>query len=194
MDWPLGREEVSLFLSPHGFAMVAPQPDDRYRVVSTAEDASAQPTLELVQALLEQRGPRRAGRIREVFWSSRFRTHHRVAQTLRQGRVLLCGDAAHVHSPAGGQGMNTGIQDAISLARVLAATLEDGHEARIDAWVSERLQVARAVIKLTDRMTRLTTLKTPASKALRNAAIGVVSHVPWARRAIATNLAELNVH
>jgi 2-polyprenyl-6-methoxyphenol hydroxylase-like FAD-dependent oxidoreductase len=158
------------------------------------DDAPAQPTLEFLQELLSQRGPREAGRIRELCWSSRFRTHHRVAQMARKGRVLLCGDAAHVHSPAGGQGMNTGIQDAMSLARVLTATLDDGREGRLDAWAAERQRVARDVVKFTDRMTRIATLKNAASTALRNAAIGVVASMPQARRAIAMNLAELNVH
>ena len=58
-----------------------------------------------------------------MIWGSRFRIHHRVADTYRAGRLLLAGDAAHVHSPAGGQGMNLGIQDAVALADALAAVL-----------------------------------------------------------------------
>jgi FAD binding domain len=147
----LARLEA-LGCSPRGMAVVAPQPDDRFRIVMATDDAPAHPTLEFLRELLSQRGPREAGRIREVCWSPRFRTHHRVAQVARKGRVLLCGDAAHVHSPAGGQGMNTGIQDAMSLARVLKATLEDGREGRLDAWAAERQGVARDVVKFTDRI------------------------------------------
>jgi len=76
-----------------------------------------------VQALLDACGPERARAIvQEVVWGSRFRVHHRVVDTSRAGRILLAGDAAHVHSPAGGQGMNTGIQDAMVLAEALATT------------------------------------------------------------------------
>ena len=66
-----------------------------------------------------------------MIWGSRFRIHHRVADTYRAGRLLLAGDAAHVHSPAGGQGMNLGIQDAIALADALSATLR----ARTPHWM-----------------------------------------------------------
>ena len=121
MDWPLSRDEVSLFFSPDGLVVVAALPDGRFRIVATAAVAPEAPGLEFVQSLLDKRGPIHSpGRIQQVVWSSRFRIHHRVSDSPRKGRVLLCGDAAHVHSPAGGQGMNTGIQDSLSLADVLA--------------------------------------------------------------------------
>jgi 2-polyprenyl-6-methoxyphenol hydroxylase-like FAD-dependent oxidoreductase len=69
----------------------------------------------------------------EVAWSSRFRLNHRVVRTPRRGHILVVGDAAHVHSPAGGQGMNTGLQDSVSLAEALGATLQDGDDARLAA-------------------------------------------------------------
>src|SRR3546814_16255475 len=86
-------------------------------------------------------------------WASRFRIHHRVTSTPRAGRILLCGDAAHLHSPAGGQGMNTGIQDAVSLAPALLDVLHGGDEAGLDAWAQSRHQVAKRVVGLTDTMT-----------------------------------------
>jgi len=194
MEWPLARDEVSLFLSPDGLCVVAPLPDQRFRIVASLDDAPESPSASFLQGLLDRRGPsRRAGRIVDVVWGSRFRIHHRVAQTPRNGRVLLCGDAAHVHSPAGGQGMNTGIQDGISLARVLSETLADGRDARLDAWAIERHRVATDVVAMTDRMTKIATMKSGAGTLLRNAALGFVGHLPLVRRAIARNLAELNV-
>src|SRR6185295_6663326 len=107
MRWPLSREEVSLFYSPQGLVVVAPLPEDRFRIVATDAAAPEQPSRDYVQALLDARGPSvDRAQVHEVAWSSRFRIHHRVAGTARSGRILLCGDAAHVHSPAGGQGMN----------------------------------------------------------------------------------------
>ena len=174
MDWPLNREEVSLFFSPEGLVVVAPLPEQRYRIVATFDDAPETPSAAFMQGLLERRGPtRNAGRIHDVVWSSRFRIHHRVAESPRKGRVLLVGDAAHVHSPAGGQGMNTGIQDGVSLAHVLADTLRDGNEQRVDAWAKERHKVATEVVALTHRLTRLATMKSGPGQAMRNAALEI---------------------
>jgi len=90
MDWPLSREEVSLFFSPEGLVVVAPLPDDRFRIVATADVAPESPPLQFVQSLLNARGPLSAsGHIRDVVWSSRFRIHHRVSESPRKGHVLL---------------------------------------------------------------------------------------------------------
>jgi 2-polyprenyl-6-methoxyphenol hydroxylase-like FAD-dependent oxidoreductase len=193
MDWPLSREEVSLFFSPDGLVVVAPLPEERFRIVATADAAPESPSAEYVQSLLNERGPLSAtGRIRDVVWSSRFRVHHRVSESPRKGRVLLCGDAAHVHSPAGGQGMNTGIQDSVSLANVLVKTLKDGKEARLDIWAAERHQVATGVVSLTDRLTRMATLESSVGRALRNAGMMIAGRLPPVRAAIARKLAELD--
>ena len=193
MDWPLSRDEVTLFYSPDGLVVVAPLPDDRFRIVATVDEAPERPSAEFMQALLDRRAlTTDPGHIRAVAWSSRFRIHHRVARHPRQGRILLCGDAAHVHSPAGGQGMNTGIQDAVSLAEALPPTLRDGADARLDVWARERHRVASDVVAMTDRITRLATMKSHAGQALRNMAIAFAGHLPPVRAALARNLAELN--
>ena len=193
MDWPLPREEVTLFYSPEGFMVVAPLPDDRYRIVAMADDVPWEPSVEYVQELLDARGPKaNPGRIRESVWSSRFRVHHRLAASPRKGRVLLCGDAAHVHSPAGGQGMNTGIQDAVALAGVLAEVLRGGDDTRLDEWAAERHQVAEAVVRLTDRMTRVASMQSPSLRKLRNLAVAFAGHIPPLKRAVARRLAEID--
>jgi 2-polyprenyl-6-methoxyphenol hydroxylase-like FAD-dependent oxidoreductase len=193
MDWPLSREEVTLFYSPEGLMVVAALPDDRFRIVATMDDAPEVPSLPFMQSVVDRRGPTAgAARMRSLAWSSRFHIHHRVAETPRKGRVLLCGDAAHVHSPAGGQGMNTGIQDAVSLAGVLTQRLKDGEEARLDAWAAERHRVAREVVTMTDRMTRIATMKSPTGQALRNMAVAFAGHLPPFRAALANTLAELD--
>jgi 2-polyprenyl-6-methoxyphenol hydroxylase-like FAD-dependent oxidoreductase len=193
MDWPLPREEVTLFYSPEGFMVVAPLPDNRYRIVAMADDVPREPSIAYVQDLLDARGPKEnPGRIRQSVWSSHFRVHHRVAASPRKGHVLLCGDAAHVHSPAGGQGMNTGIQDAVALAGVLADVLRGGDDARLDEWAAERHQVAEGVVRLTDRMTRVASLHSPSLRKLRNLAVAFAGHIPPLKRAVARRLAEID--
>ncbi len=192
MDWPLTRAEVDLFLSPAGLMVVAPLPGDRYRIVATADDAPAQPDATFVQALLDDRGPRRqAARIVDVAWSSRFRVHHRQAAGIVAGNVILCGDAAHVHSPAGGQGMNMGIQDAASLVAPLLHA-QAGDRASMLAWAHRREAVARSVVRMTDRMTRAATLRSPLARAARNATLSAVGTIPHARRAMARRIAGLD--
>ena len=90
--------------------------------------------------------------VERVNWFSTYRVHHRVADRFRKGRTFLLGDAAHVHSPVGGQGMNTGIGDAVNLAWKLAAVLQ-GHAAAslLDSYEPERIAFARRLVATTDR-------------------------------------------
>jgi 2-polyprenyl-6-methoxyphenol hydroxylase-like FAD-dependent oxidoreductase len=195
MTWALGRDEVMLFFSPEGLVVVAPLPGGSYRVVATVDDAPEFPSLADIQRLLDARGPMsHAARVSEVVWSSRFRVHHRVAGTFRAGRMLVAGDAAHVHSPAGGQGMNTGIQDAIALGQALASVVAGGaDESALDKYEGSRRPVAERVVAFADRLTRLATVKGRQTRSLRNAALRVLDHVPAFQRRLAMELAELHV-
>ncbi|MDT7790990.1 MAG: hypothetical protein QOD59_426, partial [Mycobacterium sp.] len=102
-------DEVMLFWAKAGMTVVAPLPGDVFRIVAPVADAPEELSATYVQEILDSLGFG-AGRmvVADVIWGSRFRIHHRVADTYRAGRLLLSGDAAHVHSPAGGQGMNLG--------------------------------------------------------------------------------------
>jgi 2-polyprenyl-6-methoxyphenol hydroxylase-like FAD-dependent oxidoreductase len=170
MDWPLGPTEVSLFFSPAGVVVVAPLPDGSFRIVATVEEAPQHPDATLMQRLLDERGPtRERARVGEVLWSSRFRVHHRLAKTYRRGPFLLMGDAAHVHSPAGGQGMNTGLVDATVLGQALVAVLRDGAlEKILDDYASLRRPAAEQVLALAGRLTSMATLRSPTLRMLRN--------------------------
>ena len=88
--------------------------------------------------------------------------------------------------------MNTGIQDSISLAQALTETLKDGDDARLDAWATKRHQVAVDVVALTDRMTRMATMKSATGQTLRNIAVAFAGHLPPVRAALAKSLAELD--
>jgi 2-polyprenyl-6-methoxyphenol hydroxylase-like FAD-dependent oxidoreductase len=132
---------------------------------------------------LDERAPGQA-KVTGLAWSSRFRVHHRVADHYRAGRLLLAGDAAHVHSPAGGQGMNTGIQDGYALGRAFATGRLDGYEA-------QRRRVAQRVVAFTHRMTRVATTRNPMARGARNTVLPLLGHTVMPRK-LATELAELN--
>jgi 2-polyprenyl-6-methoxyphenol hydroxylase-like FAD-dependent oxidoreductase len=195
MDWPLPREEVMLYYHPEGLVVVAPLPGDRrYRIVATVPEAPEHPDRDFVQALLDARGPRREpARVDGIVWSSRFHVHHRLADRYHAGRLVLAGDAAHVHSPAGGQGMNTGIQDAMALAGRLAAIVGDSADPgrELAAYEAERRPVAERVVTMTDRMTRIATTGSVPLQKTRNALMRALDWLPAAERAMAMNLSEL---
>jgi 2-polyprenyl-6-methoxyphenol hydroxylase-like FAD-dependent oxidoreductase len=182
-------DEVRLFWASEGLTVVAPLPNGAFRVVAPVEDAPEVPSAEFVQELLDARGPGGIT-VTEVLWGSRFRIHHRVADTYRCGRILLAGDAAHVHSPAGGQGMNLGIQDAVVLAGALAAVLAGGPDTLLDDYSATRRPIAEQVVELTDRLTRLATLPR-VLRPVRNALMGVVGRMSPVTRALAARLSGL---
>ncbi|MBG0827071.1 FAD-dependent monooxygenase [Planomonospora sp. ID67723] len=183
-------DEVVLYFSPAGLVVVAPLPGGIHRIVATVDAAPAVPDAAFVQALLDGRGPQRERAVvREVLWGSRFRVHHRVADTYRAGRVVLAGDAAHVHSPAGGQGMNTGIQDATALGEALGAALR-GEEGAVDAYAAARRPVAEQVVAFAGRLTGLAT--TPRRlRPVRNLVLRTLARVPAFRRSLAWRLSGL---
>jgi 2-polyprenyl-6-methoxyphenol hydroxylase-like FAD-dependent oxidoreductase len=184
-------DEVILFWAKAGLTVVAPLPGDIYRIVAPVTEAPEEPSTAFIQQILDERGLG-VGRmvVTDVIWGSRFRIHHRVADTYRAGRLLLAGDAAHVHSPAGGQGMNLGIQDGVALADALARVLGGEADSVLDEYSAARRPIAQQVVEMTDRLTRLATLPR-AARPIRNAAIGVAGRIPAVRRALAMRLSGL---
>ena len=191
LDGGAPRDEVTLYFSPAGLVVVAPLPDGMHRVVATVDEAPEQPDLAFVQALLAERGPSAcAGRrprgalgLALPRASPRGRSYH-------AGRVVLAGDAAHVHSPAGGQGMNTGIQDAMALADALCAALDGAGEAALAAYAAQRRPVAMQVLAIAGRLTRLATVSRWL-RPLRNALLRTLAHSSAWRRQLAWRLSGL---
>jgi len=106
--------------------------------------------------------------VQKVNWFSTYHVHHRVAEHFRRGRAFLLGDAAHVHSPAGGQGMNTGIGDAINLAWKMAAVISGQAPDRwLDSYEAERAPFARRLVATTDRAFGFVSAEGPLADALR---------------------------
>jgi len=189
-----GHDEVMLFFSPPGPVVVAPLPGGRFRVVATLDPAPDHVGASDIQHLLDTRGPEGRGvRVTAVRWSSRFRIHHRVADRYRRGRYFLVGDAAHVHSPAGGQGMNTGIVDACVLGKLLPEVLAGRkEESYLDGYEVLRRPAANRVLALTGRLTSAAMLKNPVARACRNFAFGLIGRFPPMRRQLEGNLSGIS--
>ena len=187
----LPADEVLLFFSKTGMLVVAPLPDGSFRLVAEVDDAPEQPDVAYAQQLLNTRGPRRTTvMVTEVIWGSRFRIHERVADEYRAGRVLLAGDAAHTHSPAGGQGMNLGLRDAVALGDALSVALSGSREDKLDEYAAGSRAEAMHVVALAHRLTRLATAP-PAVRPLRNVALRLLAHVPAFRRRLAEQLSAI---
>jgi 2-polyprenyl-6-methoxyphenol hydroxylase-like FAD-dependent oxidoreductase len=178
------------------FTFAARLDDDLWRIVHLAgsspdgEDGTVSDR-EVTRRVREMLGPGPA----EVVWSSRFRIHRRASPRFRSGRVLLAGDAAHVHSPVGGQGMNAGIQDAANLAWKLAAALDGGdRDALLDSYDEERRAVVvGSISRVTDLLTRFV-LQAPG--ALRRAAFALqraAVTVPRVRRLLLRRMTMLDL-
>lgn len=195
MDWPHGREEVSLFFAPAGPVVVAPLPNGQFRIVAAMTDAPEHPGIADIQRLLDANGPRAGGRARvhEVAWSSRFRIHHRLARTYRRGRLLIMGDAAHVHSPAGGQGMNTGMVDAVVLGRLLADVVSGARpDAALDQYENLRRPAAAKVLRMAGGLTEMAMTTGRLARFVRDTRLRIMGALPPVRRAMMMNLSGLS--
>jgi len=119
---------------------------------SLTPDMPTEPSLALLQQILEARSGRNDIRLLDASWMSYWRANVRMVARYRVGRALIAGDAAHVHAPAGGQGMNTGMQDAYNLGWKLAAAIGGADDALLDTYEEERLPVAASVLGLSNKL------------------------------------------
>jgi 2-polyprenyl-6-methoxyphenol hydroxylase-like FAD-dependent oxidoreductase len=128
-------------------------------------------------------------------WSSRFLSERKQAQRYRDGRVFIAGDAAHVHSPLGGQGMNTGIADAMNLGWKLAADIRGSAPSwLLDSYERERLPVGAAVLRLTDAFNQLVLGRSRVQRTVQSLAIGTITRVPAGRRFMAGRLSQIGIN
>ena len=161
------------------------------QVHTPATPGDAEPTLEELQEIID----RRVGSIRLLrsHWLSYFQIHSAQVPRYRFGRVFLAGDAGHIHSPAGGQGMNTGMQDAFNLAWKLAAVIHgEAGDTLLDSYNAERHPIAQGVLRLSERITRMWQLSGFARRA-RDVLLGQLSHIAPARRAMIEDIAEVKL-
>ncbi|HEX2662251.1 MAG TPA: FAD-dependent monooxygenase [Candidatus Acidoferrum sp.] len=190
----LPADELQLCPSEFGPLAIFPMSKARRRIVATVDGPEGDvPSLELVRRTLEQRAPA-AIKVLSMRWSSYFRVHHRQVGRLRVGRMFIAGDAAHIHSPFGGQGMNTGLQDVWNLSwKLVLAVRGRGNEELLDSYTAERRPVIKSVIETTDRLTRVMGTPSKLAQALRDTIIPVVSRLTAFQHRFIQNLSELGI-
>ncbi|GAA4800451.1 FAD-dependent oxidoreductase [Actinomycetospora chlora] len=192
VDTPLTRDTIWMYTHPEGMGILFPLAGDRARVMFLVDEPTDDaPTLERIQALADARMGGRV-RVHHPRWLAYFEIHHAQVPQYRHGRVLLAGDAAHVHSPAGAQGMNTGIQDAANLAWKLALVARGADARLLDSYHDERHPVGAEVVRRTTLLTEVGTAS-GALAGVRDAALFLVGHVHRAGDAAATQMAELTI-
>jgi 2-polyprenyl-6-methoxyphenol hydroxylase-like FAD-dependent oxidoreductase len=197
-DWPLDYDHIKLFVRERSLAAYLPlKGRDTCRIIviespsspttaATAEGSGSEPlTLPEVQSAFREATGMDVT-LKNPTWLSRYRIHHRAVNKYGEGRVFVAGDAAHIHSPAGAQGMNTGLQDVANLCWKLAAVLKGGAPtALLDTYNAERWPVGQKILERTDRFFSFVSSQTPWVATLRNTllpiTIGTLSRARFAR-------------
>jgi len=156
----LNGEYIQLYLGKNGFAGFFPLPEkDRYRIIGGLPAEFGEREDIQIEELLPFLSDNTKSKLRivENHWFTTYKLHHRMADKFRDQRCFLVGDAAHIHSPVGGQGMNTGLQDAYNLAWKLAGVINGQIKPGIlDSYANERVPVAKDLLKSTDRVFNIT--------------------------------------
>jgi 2-polyprenyl-6-methoxyphenol hydroxylase-like FAD-dependent oxidoreductase len=195
--YPFADSEASVYWHRDGVFVIFPISPGRYRVLADLPPSGAEhpptPTLEQCQAVIDQRGP---GGLKafDPIWLTGFRINGRKVSKYRWGRAFLLGDAAHVHSPAGGQGMNTGMQDAFNLSWKLAMVIHGAADAQLlDSYSPERSAVGDEVLKAAGRLTAVATLRNPVAQGLRNLVGHVMLGLRPVQHAMADTMSEVDI-
>ncbi|RYY36698.1 MAG: monooxygenase [Sphingobacteriaceae bacterium] len=177
------QNNIELHLAKKGLAAFFPMPDaDNYRILGdlpvsleNKEEVNVDDVLPYLQKVTNWHID-----IRHTNWFSLYRIHHRAAENFRAGNCFLIGDAAHIHSPVGGQGMNTGLQDAYNLAWKLAGVINGQLSKQIlDSYAAERMPVARQLVNTTDRAFNIITTSNFAVNFAKRWVISQVLKMMW---------------
>ncbi len=203
IEGAINPDEIYVFNSDHGILALFPYGGGRYRIACSMGEEQDQaealksvkePSIDEMQAEVDRRSPYSLV-LSEQFWSCGIYLHRRHVKQYRKGNCFLAGDAAHIHSPAGGQGMNTGIQDSYNLAWKLAlVTKGKAEDMLLDSYGVERLGIALGVLKMTDFMMKVNTLKNPVAKHLRNTLAPVLTAHEVIQKRMQSSIAELSLN
>jgi 2-polyprenyl-6-methoxyphenol hydroxylase-like FAD-dependent oxidoreductase len=200
MEGSLAHAENHVWLHADGSLAALPLPAPQtWRLFVEVTSQAHQPehglTVEQIQQFIAQRAPSIEARIvGEPLWLSDFRINCRMVDRMHEGRVFLAGDAAHIHSPTGGQGITTGMQDAANLAWKLARVSRGAPVSLLDTYDEERLPHAEEVLRETDRTTTLLFAPNRALRWLRDTVVLPVLRNPWFQRRMFGKFSQLHVH
>ena len=193
-DYTLDRDSMHTYFSADaGPLLIFPMQRERLRLIAQIDrDSDVAPTIEALRQICDAR----AGgiEVRSTHWITIFEIHHAQVPAYRFGRAFLAGDAGHVHSPAGGQGMNTGMQDAFNLGWKLAlASAGVAAPGLLDSYQDERHPVAARVIKRTTRLTTAATLEHGLARRLRNHATQLATALAPVQHTLADQVEETDI-
>jgi len=196
LDWDLREDAAHAFFRPDGLpAIFFPMRGHRWRLTlpfAGSRDGQA-PRLEEIQRLADERAPRPVT-VSDPTWLATFRCHRRSASAYRRGRVLLAGDAVHIHTPAGGQGMNTGIMDAHNLGWKLALVASGrAPSALLDSYGTERRPVAEDVLRLTHALVRYGSTSHPVKRLARDIVVPALGRSTAIQRRAARRISHVYV-
>ena len=195
---PFPETEIVTYWHEEGVLVTFPISPGRFRVIANVElpegVVPADPTLAEIQAIMDRRGPG-GMTAADPIWLAAFRINERKVADYRSGRVFVAGDAAHVHSPAGGQGMNTGMQDAFNLTWKLAMVCRgSGSDGKLlDSYSVERSEIGAQVLAAAGRLTAVAIMKNHAAQTVRNLIGRFMLGLAPVRNALVNSMTEVSI-
>ena len=192
IDGPFKENTSYLFFHHLGFVALFAMKGPHWRIIASSPE-DTEPSIELIEKLLKDRMVPNCT-IKDATWLSKFKIHHRIVPNYQVGRVFLAGDAAHIHSPAGGQGMNTGIQDALNLSWKLDLVLKGRAKPDLlETYNIEREPIGHDVVEMTDHLTKMALIQNKIGIKLRNRVLPVLANFEPFREKIVNTIEELRV-
>lgn len=195
IDGDLSHDNIYIWWNSGGSVALFPFAGETWRMFAVrAGDSDAAAELDELQKHAERFGPPGI-RLRDPSWLSTFRINERLAARYREGRCFLAGDAAHIHSPAGGQGMNTGIQDAVNLGWKLAYVLHGAGDAELllESYEPERRAIAHDVVKAAAQKLHLAFNNSTAARIVKDIAVTVFGNLKPVQKMLQTELSETEI-
>jgi 2-polyprenyl-6-methoxyphenol hydroxylase-like FAD-dependent oxidoreductase len=194
-DWPVCSDRFHIFAHSPAVLAMFPLSSNRWRLflpqVPGRGPERRPPDIEEIERLVAQRGPK-GMRVSDPTLFATFRCYLRSTKTMRSGRVLIAGDAAHVHSPAGGQGLNTGLHDAFNLGWKLALVAQgQAPPGLLDTYQAERVPIATSVLGLTHGLVRTFSMPSSRKRFVRDLVLPIAMSTPVAQRRYTRRLSQL---